>query len=88
MNLEFGTTDLIFFFFTVCQGVDNDLMEDSLLKINFKTYKDTRRKEIRNGFLKLRIVLHEQEKEIMALLENTELKRQKEISEYINHICS
>ncbi|KAM6389140.1 LOW QUALITY PROTEIN: tripartite motif-containing protein 42 [Pluvialis apricaria] len=68
----------------VCQGVDNDLMEDILLKINFKTCKDTRRKEIRNGFLKLLIVLHEQEKEIMELLENTEHK-QKEISEYINY---
>lgn len=59
-----------------------------MLKINFKTYKDTRRKEIRNGFLKLCIVLHEQEKEITELLENTELKRQKEISEYINYISS
>ncbi|NXS48389.1 TRI42 protein, partial [Balaeniceps rex] len=70
------------------QEVDNDLMEVIVLKNNFKTYKDTKRKEIRNGFLKLRMVLHEQEKEMMELLENIELKKQKDISEYINYTSS
>ncbi|KAM9184026.1 tripartite motif-containing protein 42 [Mergus octosetaceus] len=70
------------------QGVDNDLMEVILLKNNFQTYKDAKRKEIRNGFLKLRMVLHEQEKEMMELLENIELKKQKEISEYVNYTSS
>ncbi|KAM9614118.1 tripartite motif-containing protein 42 isoform 2-T2 [Morphnus guianensis] len=70
------------------QGADNDLMEVILLKNNFKTYKDTKRKEIRNGFLKLHMVLHEQEKEMIELLENIELKKQKEISEYINYTSS
>ncbi|KAM6257862.1 LOW QUALITY PROTEIN: tripartite motif-containing protein 42 [Porphyrio hochstetteri] len=69
------------------QGVDYDLMEVTLLKNNFKTCKDTKR-EIRNGFLKLHMVLHEQEKEMMELLENIELKKQKEISEYINYTSS
>lgn len=63
-------------------------MEVILLKNNFQTYKDTKRKEIRNGFLKLRMVLHEQEKEMMELLENIELKKQKEISEYVNYTSS
>ncbi|XP_010071654.1 PREDICTED: tripartite motif-containing protein 42 [Pterocles gutturalis] len=77
--------DTIAKFRKVRQGVDNDLMEVILLKNNFKTYKDTKRKEIRNGFLKLRMVLHEQEEEMVELLENIELKKQKEISEYINY---
>ncbi|XP_025965489.2 tripartite motif-containing protein 42 [Dromaius novaehollandiae] len=80
--------DTIAKFKRVRHGVDNDLMEVLLLKNNFKTYKDTKRKEIRNGFLKLRMVLHEREKEMMELLENTELKKQKDISEYINYTSS
>ncbi|KAM9274829.1 LOW QUALITY PROTEIN: tripartite motif-containing protein 42 [Cariama cristata] len=74
--------------FSKVRGVDNDLMEVILLKNNFKTYKDTKRKEIRNGFLKLHMVLHEQEKEMMELLENIELKEQKEISENIKYTSS
>ncbi|XP_015726702.1 tripartite motif-containing protein 42 [Coturnix japonica] len=70
------------------QGVDNDLMEIILLKNNFQTSKDLQRKEIRNGFLKLHTVLHEQEKEMMELLENIELKKQKDISEYVNYTFS
>ncbi|KFZ67059.1 Tripartite motif-containing protein 42 [Podiceps cristatus] len=80
--------DTIAKFRKVRQGVDNDLMEVILLKSNFKTYKDTKRKEIRNGFLKLHMVLHEQEKDMIELLENIELKKQKEISEYINYTSS
>ncbi|CAM4622774.1 unnamed protein product [Caretta caretta] len=64
-------------------GVDNDLMEILLLKNNFKTYKETKRKEIRNGFLKLRNILHEKEKEMMELLENIELKKEQGIIEYV-----
>ncbi|NXC44939.1 TRI42 protein, partial [Penelope pileata] len=70
------------------QGVDNDIMEVAMLHNNFQTSKDTQRKEIRNGFLKLHTVLHEQEKEMMELLENIELKKQKEISEYLNYTYS
>uniref|UniRef100_A0A8C6ZU42 Tripartite motif containing 42 n=1 Tax=Nothoprocta perdicaria TaxID=30464 RepID=A0A8C6ZU42_NOTPE len=80
--------DAIAKFKKVRHGVDNDLMEVLLLKNNFKAYKDTKRKEIRNGFLKLRMVLHEQEKEMMELLENIELKKQKDILEYINYTSS
>ncbi|KFW85319.1 Tripartite motif-containing protein 42 [Phalacrocorax carbo] len=80
--------DTIAKFRKVRQGVDNDLMEVILLKNNFKTYKDTKRKEMRNGFLKLHMFLHEQEKEMIELLENIELKKQKEISEYINYTSS
>jgi len=61
-------------------------MEVILLKNNFQASKDLQRKEIRNGFLKLHTGLHEQEKEMMELLENTELKKQKDISEYVNYI--
>lgn len=63
-------------------------MEVILLKNNFQASKDLQRKEIRNGFLKLHTVLHEQEKEMMELLENTELKKQKDISEYVNYTFS
>uniref|UniRef100_A0A8B9SET1 Tripartite motif containing 42 n=1 Tax=Apteryx owenii TaxID=8824 RepID=A0A8B9SET1_APTOW len=80
--------DTIAKFKKVRHGVDNDLMEVLLLKNNFKAYKDTKRKEIRNGFLKLCMVLHEREKEMMELLENIELKKQKDISEYINYTSS
>uniref|UniRef100_A0A8B9EYF7 Tripartite motif containing 42 n=1 Tax=Amazona collaria TaxID=241587 RepID=A0A8B9EYF7_9PSIT len=81
----FGTIEE---FRKVRQGVENDLMEVILSKNKFKTYKDTKRKEIRNGFLKLNMVLHQQEKEMMELLENIELKKQKEISDYINYTSS
>ncbi|KAM6356999.1 LOW QUALITY PROTEIN: tripartite motif-containing protein 42 [Alca torda] len=76
--------DTIAKFRKVCQGVDNYVIEVILLKKIFKTFKNTKRKEIRNGFLKLGIVLQEQEKKMMELLESVELKKQKEISEYIN----
>uniref|UniRef100_A0A7M4E9S3 Tripartite motif containing 42 n=1 Tax=Crocodylus porosus TaxID=8502 RepID=A0A7M4E9S3_CROPO len=66
-------------------GVDNDLLETFVLKNNFKSYKDTKRKEIRNGFLRLRSILHEREKEIMELLENLEFKKQRGITEYMEH---
>ncbi|XP_067394774.1 tripartite motif-containing protein 42 [Emydura macquarii macquarii] len=66
-------------------GVDDDLMEILVLKNNFKTYKETKRKEIRNGFIKLRNILREREKEMMELLENIELKKQKGIVEYVEH---
>ncbi|XP_074860584.1 tripartite motif-containing protein 42 [Carettochelys insculpta] len=66
-------------------GVDSDLMEILLLKNNFKTYKETKRKEIRNGFLKLRNILREEEKKMTELLENIELKKEKGIQEYVAH---
>ncbi|XP_019347191.1 tripartite motif-containing protein 42 [Alligator mississippiensis] len=66
-------------------GVDNDLLETFVLKNNFKSYKDTKRKEIRNGFLRLRSILHEREKEMMELLENLEFKKQRGITEYMEH---
>ncbi|XP_025046362.1 tripartite motif-containing protein 42 isoform X2 [Pelodiscus sinensis] len=66
-------------------GVDNDLMEMLLLKNNFKSYKETKRKEIRNGFLKLRNIIREQEKEMTEFLENIELKKEKGILEYVTH---
>ncbi|KAM9009069.1 tripartite motif-containing protein 42 [Ara ararauna] len=81
----FGTIEE---FRKVRQGIENDLMEVILSKNKFKTYKDTKRKEIRNGFLKLNMVLYQQEKEMMELLENIELKKQKEISDYINYTSS
>uniref|UniRef100_A0A8C6NF09 Uncharacterized protein n=1 Tax=Melopsittacus undulatus TaxID=13146 RepID=A0A8C6NF09_MELUD len=81
----FGTIEE---FTEVRQGIGNDLMEVILSKNEFKTYKDTKRKEIRNGFFKLNMVLHQQEKEMMELLENIELKKQKDISDYINYTSS
>ncbi|EHA98976.1 Tripartite motif-containing protein 42 [Heterocephalus glaber] len=63
--------------------IDNDLMEFNILKNNFKAAKETKRKEIRNGFLKLRSILHEKEKNIMEQIENLEVSRQKEIEKYV-----
>ncbi|XP_075793645.1 tripartite motif-containing protein 42 isoform X3 [Pelodiscus sinensis] len=60
-------------------------MEMLLLKNNFKSYKETKRKEIRNGFLKLRNIIREQEKEMTEFLENIELKKEKGILEYVTH---
>ncbi|XP_020648802.2 tripartite motif-containing protein 42 [Pogona vitticeps] len=62
--------------------IDNDLMEVLVLRNNFKSYKETKRKEIRNGFIKLRIILQEREKELMEAVENLELQKQKALHEY------
>ncbi|KAH0624004.1 hypothetical protein JD844_007261 [Phrynosoma platyrhinos] len=62
--------------------IDNDLMEVLVLKSNFKSYKETKRKEIRNGFIKLRIILQEREKELMEAVENLELQKQKALYEF------
>lgn len=59
-------------------------MEFSILKSNFKADKEVKRKEIRNGFLKLRSILQEKEKLIMEQIENLEVSRQKEIEKYVN----
>ncbi|XP_060622768.2 tripartite motif-containing protein 42 [Anolis sagrei] len=62
--------------------VDNDLMEILVLKNNFKSYKETKRKEIRNGFIKLRVILQEREKELMEAVENIEIQKQKALYEF------
>lgn len=58
-------------------------MEFNILKNSFKADKDVKRKEIRNGFLKLRSILQEKEKLIMEQIENLEVSRQKEIEKYV-----
>ncbi|VTJ56479.1 Hypothetical predicted protein [Marmota monax] len=58
-------------------------MEFNILKNSFKSDKEAKRKEIRNGFLKLRSILHEKEKNIMEQIENLEVSRQKEIEKYV-----
>ncbi|KAM4821603.1 tripartite motif-containing protein 42 isoform 2-T2 [Thomomys bottae] len=63
--------------------IDNDLMEFNILKGSFKADKEAKRKEIRNGFLKLRSILQEKEKIIMEQIENLEVSRQKEIEKYV-----
>uniref|UniRef100_A0A2K6M3M6 Tripartite motif containing 42 n=1 Tax=Rhinopithecus bieti TaxID=61621 RepID=A0A2K6M3M6_RHIBE len=63
--------------------IDNDLMEFNILKNSFKADKEAKRKEIRNGFLKLRGILQEKEKIIMERIENLEVSRQKEIEKYV-----
>ncbi|XP_011916668.1 PREDICTED: tripartite motif-containing protein 42 [Cercocebus atys] len=63
--------------------IDNDLMEFNILKNSFKADKEAKRKEIRNGFLKLRSILQEKEKIIMEQIENLEVSRQKEIEKYV-----
>uniref|UniRef100_A0A8C9A7R6 Tripartite motif containing 42 n=1 Tax=Prolemur simus TaxID=1328070 RepID=A0A8C9A7R6_PROSS len=64
--------------------IDNDLMEFNILKNSFKADKEVKRKEIRNGFLKLRSILQEKEKTIMEQIENLEVSRQQEIEKYVN----
>ncbi|XP_055978050.1 tripartite motif-containing protein 42 [Sorex fumeus] len=63
--------------------IDNDLMEFNILKSSFKADKEIKRKEIRQGFLKLRSILQEKEKLIMEQIENLEVARQKEIEKYV-----
>nr|BAK62666.1 tripartite motif-containing protein 42 [Pan troglodytes] len=63
--------------------IDNDLMEFNILKNSFKADKEAKRKEIRNGFLKLRSILQGKEKIIMEQIENLEVSRQKEIEKYV-----
>lgn len=58
-------------------------MEFNILKSSFKADKEVKRKEIRNGFLKLRSILQEKEKQIMEQIENLEVARQKEIEKYV-----
>ncbi|KAL7990843.1 hypothetical protein Chor_014273 [Crotalus horridus] len=65
--------------------IDNDLMEVLVLKNNFKSYKETKRKEIRNGFMRLRMIIQEREKELMEAVENLELQKQKALYEFANH---
>ncbi|KAM3834975.1 tripartite motif-containing protein 42 [Vipera latastei] len=65
--------------------IDNDLMEVLVLKNNFKSYKETKRKEIRNGFMRLRMIIQEREKELMEAVENLELQKQKALCEFANH---
>lgn len=60
-------------------------MEVLVLRNNFKSYKETKRKEIRNGFIKLRIILQDREKELMEAVENLELQKQKALREYAAH---
>ncbi|XP_063162182.1 tripartite motif-containing protein 42 [Candoia aspera] len=65
--------------------VDTDLMEVLVLKNNFKSYKESKRRQIRNGFIRLRMILLEREKELMEAVENLELQRQKALFEFANH---
>lgn len=58
-------------------------MEFNILKNSFKADKEVKRKEIRNGFLKLRSILQEKEKSVMEQIENLEVSRQKEIEKYV-----
>lgn len=58
-------------------------MEFNILKSSFKADKEMKRKEIRQGFLKLRGILQEKEKIIMEQIENLEVARQKEIEKYV-----
>ncbi|XP_028910425.1 tripartite motif-containing protein 42 [Ornithorhynchus anatinus] len=71
-------------FKAVRYDVDNHLMDFSMLKTNSKTEKGIKRKEIRNGFLKLRHILQEQEKIFMETLENIDGVKLKEIENYIS----
>lgn len=59
-------------------------MEILVLKNNFKSYKEAKRKEIRDGFFKLRNIFHDREKEMMEAVENLEIQKQKKLVEYAN----
>ncbi|XP_053168571.1 tripartite motif-containing protein 42 isoform X2 [Hemicordylus capensis] len=66
-------------------AVDNDLMEVLVLKNNFKSYKESKRREIRIGFLRLRSILQEREKEMMEAVENLELQKQRGLVEFAEY---
>ncbi|XP_060098676.1 tripartite motif-containing protein 42 [Heteronotia binoei] len=65
--------------------IDNDLMEILVLKNNFKSYKEAKRREIRDGFFRLRNIFHEREKEMMEAVENLEIQKQRKLIEYANY---
>nr|XP_056706240.1 tripartite motif-containing protein 42 [Euleptes europaea] len=65
--------------------IDNDLMEILVLKSNFKSYKEAKRREIRDGFFRLKNILNEREKEMMEAVENLELQKQKRLIEYVDY---
>lgn len=72
-------------FVAVRNAIDNDLMEMLVLKSNFKSYKEAKRKEIRDGFFRLRNILHDREKELMEAVENLELQKQRKLVEYADY---
>ncbi|KAM9034447.1 tripartite motif-containing protein 42 isoform X1 [Sarcophilus harrisii] len=63
--------------------IDNDLTEFNVLKKSIKVNKESQRKNIRGGFLRLRRILQEKEKSLVEQLENMEGCRQKEIEKYV-----
>ncbi|XP_034989662.1 tripartite motif-containing protein 42 [Zootoca vivipara] len=65
--------------------IDNDLMEVLVLKNNFKSYKETKRREIRNGFMRLQSILQQREKELMEAVENLEIQKQKALHEFAEY---
>ncbi|XP_044288674.1 tripartite motif-containing protein 42 [Varanus komodoensis] len=65
--------------------IDNDLMEILVLKNNFKSYKETKRREIRNGFIRLRNILQDREKELMEAVENLEIQKQQALYEFAEY---
>ncbi|XP_075425524.1 tripartite motif-containing protein 42 [Ascaphus truei] len=62
----------------------NDLMEINLVNTNFKGYKETTKKEICNGFLKLHEILHEQERSVLGSVETIEFRKQQNITQFID----
>ncbi|XP_062987576.1 tripartite motif-containing protein 42 [Elgaria multicarinata webbii] len=65
--------------------IDNDLMEILVLKNNFKSYKETKRREIRNGFIRLRNILLDREKDMMEAVENLEIQKQQALYEFAEY---
>ncbi|KAJ6669304.1 hypothetical protein lerEdw1_008113, partial [Lerista edwardsae] len=68
--------------------IDNDLMEVLVLKNNFKSYKETKRREIRTGFVRLRNILQDREKELMEAVENIELQKQRGLVDFADYTTS
>lgn len=60
-------------------------MEVLVLKNNFKSYKETKRREIRNGFMRLQSILQQREKELMEAVENLEIQKQKALYEFAEY---
>uniref|UniRef100_A0ACB8FA88 Uncharacterized protein n=1 Tax=Sphaerodactylus townsendi TaxID=933632 RepID=A0ACB8FA88_9SAUR len=65
--------------------IDNDLMEILVLKNNFKSYKEAKRREIRDGFFRLQNILRSREKEMMEAVENLEVQKQQRLVEYTDY---
>ncbi|KAM8953161.1 tripartite motif-containing protein 42 [Pelodytes ibericus] len=63
---------------------ENDLMEINLVNDDFKGYKENKKREIKNGFIRLHDILSTKEKEILGSVQNIEQQKHQYLVEYLS----